>query len=132
MAEHDYAFRIDTEPQFLPDQSDPANGRFAFAYTITITNTGQVPAQLIARHWVIEDATGRTEEVKGLGVVGEQPLLQPGQGFRYTSGCLLRTSHGIMHGSYFFVAVDGHRFDIPIAAFILQSDTPGAAGPTLH
>ena len=117
----DYAFRIETEPQFLPGQSDPASGRFAFAYTITITNTGQVPAQLISRHWTIEDASGRTEEVKGLGVVGEQPLLKPGEAFQYTSGCQLRTSHGIMHGSYFFVAVDGHRFDVPIAAFILQA-----------
>jgi ApaG protein len=132
MAENDYAFRIESEPHFLPEQSDPAAGRYAFAYTITITNTGQVPAQLISRHWVIEEASGRTEEVKGLGVVGEQPLLQPGQGFRYTSGCLLRTSHGIMHGSFFFVAVDGYQFDVPIAAFLLQSDSPGSAGPTLH
>lgn len=128
----DYAFRIDTEPQYLPEQSHPAAGRYAFAYTITITNTGRVPAQLIARHWLIEDANGRTEEVKGLGVVGEQPLLQPGQAFQYTSGCQLRTSHGIMHGSYFFVAVDGHRFEVPIAAFILQSGGAGSAGPTLH
>jgi len=127
-----YAFRIDTEPQFLPEQSDPGAGRYAFAYTITITNTGRVPAQLISRHWVIEDATGRSEEVKGLGVVGEQPLLKPGESFQYTSGCQLRTSHGIMHGSYFFVAVDAHRFEIPIAAFILQSDSGGEAGRTLH
>ena len=128
----DYAFRIDTEPQFLPEQSDPASDRYAFAYTITITNTGRVPAQLIARHWTIEDASGRTEEVKGLGVVGEQPLLKPGEAFQYTSGCQLRTSHGIMHGSYFFVAVDGHRFDVPIAAFILQASSAGDAGRTLH
>jgi len=130
--ERDYAFRIDTEPHFLPEQSDPPNHRFAFAYTITITNTGRVPAQLIARHWLIEDASGHTEEVQGLGVVGEQPLLKPGQAFQYTSGCQLRTSHGIMHGSYFFVAIDGHRFDVPIAAFILQSGNSGHDGPTLH
>jgi ApaG protein len=128
----DYAFRIDTEPQFLPGQSDPASGRYAFAYTITITNTGRVPAQLISRHWTIEDASGRSEEVKGLGVVGEQPVLKPGEAFQYTSGCQLRTSHGIMHGSYFFVAVDGHRFDVPIAAFILQSGNGGETGRTLH
>ena len=128
----DYAFRIDTEPQFLPGQSDPASGRYAFAYTITITNTGRVPAQLISRHWTIEDASGRTEEVKGLGVVGEQPVLKPGEACQYTSGCQLRTSHGIMHGSYFFVAVDGHRFDVPIAAFILQSGNGGETGRTLH
>jgi ApaG protein len=130
--DRDYAFRIDTEPQFLPEQSDPATGRYVFAYTITITNTGRVPAQLIARHWTIEDASGHTEEVKGLGVVGEQPLLKPGQAFRYTSGTHLRTSHGIMHGSYFFVAVDGHRFDVPIAAFILQADSDSGASRTLH
>lgn len=127
-----YAFRIDTTPQFLPEQSDPAMGVHAFAYTITITNTGRVPAQLISRHWLIEDANGLTQEVKGLGVVGAQPLLKPGETFEYTSGCQLRTSHGIMHGSYFFVAVDGHRFDVPIAAFILQSDGPGTVGRTLH
>jgi len=128
----DYALRIDTEPQFLPDQSDTAAGRFAFAYTITITNTGRIPAQLISRHWTIEDASGHTEEVKGLGVVGAQPLLQPGEAFQYTSGCVLRTSHGIMHGSYFFVAVDGHRFEVPIPPFILQSAGRSGAGRTLH
>lgn len=132
MPETDYALRIDTDPQYLPEQSEPAAGRFVFAYTITITNTGRVPAQLISRHWTIEDASGHTDEVKGLGVVGEQPLLQPGEAFQYTSGCHLRTSHGIMHGSYFFVAVDGHRFDVPIGAFILQSGSGGNAGPTLH
>ena len=128
----DYAFRIDTEPQYLPEQSAPEAGRFVFAYTITITNTGRVPAQLISRHWTIEDAGGHTEEVQGLGVVGEQPLLKPGQAFQYTSGCHLRTSHGIMHGSYFFVAVDGHRFDVPIAAFILKAAAEGEHGPRLH
>lgn len=132
MPDSDYAFRIDTEPLFQPEQSDAAAGRYVFAYTITITNTGRVPAQLISRHWVIEDASGRTEEVQGLGVVGEQPLLKPGQAFVYTSGCHLRTSHGIMHGSYFFVAVDGHRFEVPIAAFILQADPSGGSGRTLH
>ena len=131
-ADNDYAFRIETEPRFLPEQSDTANGQFVFAYTITITNTGRIPAQLISRHWTIEDASGRTEEVKGLGVVGEQPLLKPGQAFQYTSGCHLRASHGIMHGSYFFVAVDGHRFDVPIAAFILQANGSGETGRTLH
>ena len=132
MPDTTYAFRIDAEPRFLPEQSAADAGRFAFAYTITITNTGQVPAQLISRHWLIEDASGHTEEVKGLGVVGEQPLLKPGEAFQYTSGCQLRTSHGIMHGSYFFVAVDGHRFEVPIAAFILQAGSTGDAGRTLH
>ena len=127
-----YHFTIEVQPQYLPDQSEPDDGAYVFAYTITITNTGRVPAQLISRHWTIEDASGRTEEVKGLGVVGEQPVLKPGEAFQYTSGCQLRTSHGIMHGSYFFVAVDGHRFDVPIAAFILQSGNGGEPGRTLH
>jgi ApaG protein len=132
MPDHDYALRIDTEPAFLPEHSEPSAGRYVFAYTITITNTGRIPAQLIARHWTIEDAQGHVEEVKGLGVVGEQPLLHPGEAFRYTSGCHLRTSHGIMHGSYFFVAADGHRFDVPIAAFILQAGANGITGRSLH
>ena len=131
MSDLDYALRIETEPRYLPDQSAPEAGAFLYAYTVTVTHTGRVPAQLIARHWIIEDAQGHTEEVKGLGVVGEQPLLRPGEAFRYTSGCQLRTSHGIMHGSYFFVAADGHRFEVPIAAFILQASSAGA-GPTLH
>lgn len=132
MPDLDYALRVDAEPVYLPEQSEPAVGRFVFAYTITITNTGRIPAQLIARHWTIEDAHGQSEEVKGLGVVGEQPLLRPGEAFRYTSGCHLRTSHGIMHGSYFFVAVDGHRFDVSIPAFILKSNGSEPSGPTLH
>jgi len=124
-----YAFDIQAEPRHLPEQSDPEASVYAFAYTITITNAGQVAGQLIARHWTIEDAQGHTETIDGLGVVGEQPLLQPGQTFRYTSGCRLRTAHGLMHGSYFFVAVDGHRFDVPIAPFLLRADG-GAAGPS--
>ncbi len=115
-----YELRVDVEPAFLPEQSSPEQGLWAFAYTITITNTGQVPAQLISRHWIITDATGQTEEVKGLGVVGHQPLLQPGQSFQYTSGCRLRTPSGTMHGSYFCVAEDGERFDVPIAPFLLE------------
>ena len=127
-----YAFHAEAQPRYLPEHSSPERGIYSFAYTITITNTGRIPAQLISRHWTIEDASGHTEEVNGLGVVGEQPLLQPGQAFQYTSGCHLRTSHGIMHGSYFFVAVDGHRFDVPIAAFILQTGSAGESGHLLH
>jgi ApaG protein len=115
-----YQFRVEVEPQYLPEQSDPEQGVFSFAYTITVTNTGEVAAQLIARHWVITDANQHIEEVKGLGVVGHQPLLQPGQSFQYTSGCRLRTSSGTMHGSYFFVAEDGERFDTEIPPFLLQ------------
>jgi len=101
----------------------------AFAYTVTVTNTGDVPAQLISRHWQIHDATGHREEVKGLGVVGKQPLLKPGEAFQYTSGCRLRTPSGTMNGSYFFVAEDGERFDVPIPLFLLEA-TSSAHAPT--
>jgi ApaG protein len=115
-----YQFRIAVEPQYLPEQSAPSQGLFTFAYTITISNTGEVPAQLISRHWLITDALGQIEEVKGLGVVGQQPLLKPGESFQYTSGCRLRTPSGSMHGSYFCVAEDGERFEAEIAAFALD------------
>ncbi|MFL6693416.1 MAG: Co2+/Mg2+ efflux protein ApaG [Ramlibacter sp.] len=115
-----YQFRVEVQPSFLPDQSDPAQGVFSFAYQITITNVGEVPAQLISRYWTITDAAGHIEEVKGLGVVGHQPLLEPGQAFQYTSGCRLRTPSGTMHGRYFCVAEDGHPFDTEIAPFLLE------------
>ena len=118
-----YDFRIEVLPEYLPDQSAPGEDVFTFAYTITITNTGDATAQLIARHWMITDAGGTTEEVKGLGVVGHQPLLKPGESFQYSSGCRLRTSSGMMRGSYFFVAEDGERFDVPIPAFDLADPT---------
>jgi ApaG protein len=118
-----YQFRVDVEPQFLPEQSAPAQDLYSFAYTITITNTGEVPAQLISRHWIIANALGELEEVKGLGVVGHQPLLKPGEAFQYTSGCRLRTPSGTMHGSYFCVAEDGERFEVEIPAFALDDGT---------
>jgi ApaG protein len=118
-----YQFRVEVEPQFLPEQSMPAQGLYSFAYTITITNSGEVPAQLISRHWIIANAAGETEEVKGLGVVGQQPLLKPGESFQYTSGCRLRTPTGTMQGSYFCVAEDGERFDVAIPAFVLDDGT---------
>ncbi|MFM7001594.1 MAG: Co2+/Mg2+ efflux protein ApaG [Limnohabitans sp.] len=127
-----YALQIDVLPQYVAEQSDPLHKVFAFAYTITVTNTGTTPAQLIARHWVIQDDQGHTEEVKGLGVVGQQPLLAPDQSFQYTSGCRLRTASGTMHGSFFFVAADGHRFDVPIDTFVLDASGSGASGHTLH
>jgi ApaG protein len=127
-----YAIQIDVLPQYVAEQSDPLQEVFAFAYTITVSNTGTVPAQLIARHWIIQNGLGHTEEVKGLGVVGQQPLLAPGESFQYTSGCRLRTASGTMHGSYFFVAADGHRFDVPIDTFVLESSGSGAPGRTLH
>ncbi|MDO5693128.1 MAG: Co2+/Mg2+ efflux protein ApaG [Pseudomonadota bacterium] len=121
-----YQFRVEVEPQFLPHESEPAHGLYGFAYTITVHNTGEVPAQLISRHWVINDARGHVEEVKGLGVVGQQPLLAPGESFQYTSGCRLRTPTGTMHGSYFCVAADGERFETEIPMFVL--DAGGGTG----
>jgi ApaG protein len=118
-----YQFRVEVAPQFLPEQSAPSQGVYSFAYTITITNTGEVPAQLISRHWIITDATGQIEQVKGLGVVGHQPLLKPGESFQYSSGCRLRTPSGTMHGSYFFVAEDGERFDSEVPMFVLDDGT---------
>ncbi len=121
-----YEFQVSVTSQYVADQSDPSDDVYAFAYTITVSNTGVTPAQLISRHWVIVDAHGHTEEVKGLGVVGHQPLLKPGESFQYSSGCRLRTPTGTMHGSYFCVAEDGARFDTPIDLFVLEADTPNA------
>jgi ApaG protein len=122
-----YQFTCDVEPQYLAEQSSPDEDLYAFAYTITITNTGDVTAQLIARHWVIENAQGETEEVKGLGVVGNQPLLRPGESFQYTSGTRLRTRSGSMRGSFFCVAEDGERFEALVPEFALVAD--GEEGP---
>ncbi|MEO7159247.1 MAG: Co2+/Mg2+ efflux protein ApaG [Polaromonas sp.] len=116
-----YQFSCEVAPEYRPEQSAPDQGIYGFSYTVTVTNTGQVPAQLIARHWVISDANGHTEEVKGLGVVGQQPLLKPGEAFQYTSGSRLRTASGTMHGSYFCVAEDGERFEAVIPLFVLEA-----------
>ncbi|MFY8103586.1 MAG: Co2+/Mg2+ efflux protein ApaG [Ramlibacter sp.] len=118
-----YAFQVEVSPQYLPEQSAPSDAVYCFAYTITITNTGEVPAQLISRHWRITDASGQTEEVKGLGVVGHQPLLKPGESFQYTSGCRLRTPTGTMQGRYFCIAEDGEQFETEIPAFFLDDGT---------
>ncbi len=116
-----YLFTCEAEPQYLSEQSAPEEELYAFAYTITITNHGEATAQLIARHWIIEDAHGHTEEVKGLGVVGHQPLLRPGESFQYTSGTRLRTPTGAMRGSFFCVAEDGERFEAPVPEFALRA-----------
>ena len=115
-----YQFRVDVTPRFLPDQSAPAQGLFVFAYTITITNTGGMPAQLLSRHWIITDANSQIQEVRGPGVVGEQPTLEPKQSFEYTSGTALATSVGTMRGTYQMLAEDGTRFDADIPEFTLS------------
>lgn len=115
-----YEVQVQTNVAYLPDQSDEKGERYVFAYTMTISNTGTVPAQLISRHWVITDAASQVQEVRGLGVVGEQPLLQPGESFEYTSGTSLATPVGTMRGSYQMVAEDGSRFEAPVAEFILS------------
>lgn len=127
-----YEFSVEVESTFLPEQSDMQQGRYAFSYTVTVHNTGDVAAQLVARHWLVEDAHGQTEEVKGLGVVGHQPLLEPGEAFQYTSGCHLKTPNGSMHGSYFCVAEDGTRFDVPIPLFFLSTHGAGSHAQVLH
>jgi ApaG protein len=115
-----YEFSVSVRPQFVPEHSDPDEDKFLFAYTVTIRNTGDVTAQLISRHWVITDANNKVEEVQGLGVVGEQPVLQPGEAFEYTSGCPIATPVGSMRGSYQCVAEDGTRFEAPIPEFVLS------------
>jgi len=120
------SINVTTVVRHLPEESDEAAERFVFAYTITIRNTGTMTAQLISRHWIITDANGQVEEVRGLGVIGAQPVLRPGEQFEYTSGAAIRTMVGTMRGSYQMVAEDGTRFDAPIAEFTL------AVPRTLH
>mgnify|MGYP002776494629 CR=1 FL=1 len=126
---------VEVVPQYLQEQSSPEDDQYVFAYTITITNTGDVPAQVISRTWNINDANGITEKVKGLGVVGQQPFLKPGQSFEYTSGTHMRTPTGTMHGAFFCVAEDGERFDVDVPMFVLDalSGESGTGGTrTLH
>ena len=111
---------VTAQTQYLPDQSDEQGQRYVFAYTITIRNAGRVAAQLISRHWIITDAQGLVQEVRGLGVVGAQPLLQPGERFEYTSGASIATPVGTMRGSYQMVAEDGVQFDAPVPEFTLS------------
>ncbi len=127
-----YQLSVEVVPQFLPDQSAPDEDVYLFAYTITITNTGDIAAQVIARTWNINDANGYTEKVKGLGVVGQQPLLQPGQTFEYTSGTRLRTVTGTMHGSFFCVAEDGEKFDVDVPLFVLDAISGTGGSRILH
>jgi ApaG protein len=115
-----YDITVAVKSAYLAEQSDPARRQYVFAYTITITNTGEVAAQLISRHWIITDAEQQVQEVKGLGVVGQQPLLQPGESFEYTSGTSLPTAVGTMRGTYQMVAGDGKTFDAEIPLFTLS------------
>ena len=114
-----YEVAVKVLTEFIPEQSNLEQDRYVFAYTITVTNTGNIAAQLISRHWIITDANQHVQEVRGLGVVGEQPLLQPGERFEYTSGCVITTPLGTMHGSYQMVADDGTKFDAQIEKFTL-------------
>lgn len=114
-----YQISVRVDTAYLAEQSDPSTDRYVFAYSIVISNTGTVAAQLISRHWIITDAENVVQEVKGLGVVGEQPLLRPGETFEYTSGTALGTPVGTMHGTYQMVAEDGNKFDAEIPQFTL-------------
>ena len=115
-----YAIDVAVRTAYLAEQSDPARNQYVFAYTITITNVGAVSAQLVGRHWIITDADQQVQEVKGMGVVGQQPLLQPGESFEYTSGTSLPTAVGTMRGTYQMVAGDGKAFDADIPVFTLS------------
>lgn len=115
-----YEIDVSIRTAYLPDQSDEDADRHVFAYTITIANMGTVPAQLISRHWIVDNGDGTVQEVRGLGVVGEQPLLKPGDSFEYTSGTVIPTSVGSMKGSYQMAAEDGFHFDVTIPEFILS------------
>ncbi len=122
MKESQCDIRIQVSTKYVDDQSEPASGRYVFAYTITISNSGDVAAKLISRHWVITDANGKVQEVTGDGVVGEQPHLSPGEEFRYSSGAVLETPVGAMQGLYRMEADGGVSFDAPIAPFTLDRE----------
>lgn len=115
-----YQITVQAVAHYLPEQSDEADQRYVFSYTITLTNTGEETAQLLSRHWIITDADARVQEVRGMGVVGEQPTLRPGERFQYSSGSAIATPVGTMQGSYQMLAADGTRFDAEIPAFVLS------------
>lgn len=132
-----YEFQVQAQAQFEPDQSDPLRKLYRFSYTITVTNASPRPAQLIARYWLITDAEGSQQQVKGLGVVGRQPLLQPGESFSYSSGCEIHTPTGTMQGHYVCVDESGEPFQSPIPLFVLHATDDGStvlapAPHTLH
>jgi ApaG protein len=114
---------VTVEPRYLEERSEPTEGRFFWAYTVEIANSGEAPVQILARHWIITDQSGKREDVRGIGVVGEQPVIEPGKSFTYTSGCPLQTPSGTMVGTYQAIADDGEIFTVDIPAFSL--DIPG-------
>jgi len=115
-----YEFSVSVHPQYLDAHSNPEEQHFVFAYTVTIRNSGQHTAQLVSRHWIITDGNNQVEEVRGDGVVGEQPVLKPGESYEYTSGCPLPTPVGSMRGTYFCIADDGTKFETSIPEFVLS------------
>ena len=120
MGDDKHHIRVEVKTAFLDDRSDPSRNQYVFAYTVTLTNQGDAPAQLISRHWIITDAENKVQEVKGLGVVGQQPLIKPGESFEYTSGATLATGMGTMRGAYNMVDEDGSAFEVPIPPFTLS------------
>ncbi len=120
MAEQIYNIQVKVETTYIAEQSIPEQDRFIFAYTITITNRGSIAATLMRRHWTITDADNKVQEIHGDGVVGEQPLIQPGESYRYTSGAMLETPVGCMEGNYDMIADDGVEFDVKIPVFSLS------------
>ncbi|MBS0383555.1 MAG: Co2+/Mg2+ efflux protein ApaG [Proteobacteria bacterium] len=115
-----YAVEVEVEARYVAEQSKPESNRYVFAYVVTLRNLGVMPVRLQTRHWVITDANGKVEEVRGDGVVGEQPRLQPGEHYSYTSGAVLETQVGTMRGAYLFHADDGTDFEVPIPEFVLS------------
>lgn len=121
MSDKIYDISVEVEPAYIADQSDPGSNHYVFSYTVTIINNGNIPAKLLTRHWIITDGDGEIQEVRGEGVVGEKPYLKPGEGFSYTSGTMLKTPIGTMHGSYQMIADDGVNFDAEIPSFSLSA-----------
>ncbi|MDH5767268.1 MAG: Co2+/Mg2+ efflux protein ApaG [Gammaproteobacteria bacterium] len=116
---NEYKIGVEVIPNYIENQSNPDKGHYVFSYTVTIVNQGSIAAKLLTRHWIIKDAHGDIQEVRGDGVVGEQPYLKPGEGFQYTSGTLMKTPSGSMMGSYQMIADDGFKFDATIPEFYL-------------
>ena len=120
MNDNTHKIHVEVNPAYIKEQSDPTNNHYVFSYTVTIRNEGDQPARLLTRHWVITDGDGQVQEVRGDGVIGEQPYLQPGEGFQYTSGTFMNTPVGTMQGSYQMMGDDGEKFDAEIPSFTLS------------